>query len=288
MIEVEKLSNDNMNDYYGLLTKAKEKNKFIKDFSSFYDGKSFIYRYLIRKTIFLIKFNNLFIGYIWCDVLTSESVKLHDIYIDERYIKYFTGKLMLILKTKIVTIESFENSNTLLLFKALDMIRIRITYLMKYDIKPLEKLSLPDNIKFRLYKNKKDAVIRCVLQNKIFYSNSRVPLTVDDIYYDEKQDYYLDDLSVFICADDIEIGYGQIINSRGMYQIVNFGILKEYRGLGYGKLLLNRLKALAFKKGVQDNLYIRVDINNKPAYNLYSSCDFVEVGKFSTWMWAKE
>ena len=34
------------------------------------------------------------------------------------------------------------------------------------------------------------------------------------------------------------IGYGQIINNRNMYTIVNFGIIDGLRGLGLGKLLL--------------------------------------------------
>lgn len=288
MIEVEKLSNDNMEEFHNLLDEAKSINPFIKDFINYYDSKSFIYRYLIRKCVFLIKFDNLLIGYIWVEVSAPESVKIYDMYINEKYIRYFTGKLMLILKTKIVTLESFENNYTLSLFKALDMIRVRITYLMKYDGKNIEKLKVADNISFRLYKNKKDAIIRCDLQNKIFYNNSRIPLSVDDIYYDEKQDYYLDDFSVFILINGIEVGYGQIIKSRNMYQIVNFGVLKEYRGLGLGKLLLNRLLYLADECSIKDNLYIRVDTNNKPAYNLYSSSNFKKIGNFSTWMWAKE
>ena len=288
MIEVEKLSNDNMQKFHALLSEAKAINPFIKDFISYYDGKSFIYRYLIRKSVYLIKFDNIFMGYIWIEAPAAESIKIHDIYIIKKYLRYFTGKLMLILKTKIVTLESFENNYTQELFKALDMTKIRITYLMKYNKKPVEKLKLPENVSFRLYKNKKDAAIRCDLQNKIFYNNSRVPLSVDDICYDEKQDYYLDDFSVFILVKGIEIGYGQIISSRNMYQIVNFGILKGYRGLGLGKLLLNRLLYLADESCINDNLYIRVDTNNKAAYNLYSSSNFEKVGNFSTWMWTRD
>lgn len=287
MMKVEKLSNDNMKDFSILLDEAKIKNQFIKDFFKYYHSKSFIHRYLIRKNVLLIKYNNIFIGYIWLEAFSLNSTKIYDIYINEEYLRYFTGKLLLILKTKIATIECFENDYSVALFKALDMTRVRLTYLMKYATDKAEKISYPENINFRLYENKKDAHIRCELQNKIFYHNSRVPLNLDDIYYDEKQDYYLNNFSVFIMLNGKEIGYGQIIYSCNMYLIVNFGILKEYRGKGYGKLLLNELINIAKKNNILDKLYIRVDFNNTIAFDLYAASGFEKIGNFSTWMWTK-
>ena len=286
MIKVEKLSNDNMKEFTDLLKEAKSKNEFIRDFFKYYDGKSFIYRYIVRKMVYLISFNDKFIGYIWLESPSLESTKVSDIFIKEEYIKYFTGKLLLILKTEIATLECYENDYSMTLLKALDMTRVRMTYLMKLEEYKKSSDCIKDNIDFRIYKNKKDAKIRCDLQNKIFYDNSRVPLTLEDIYYDEKQEYYLKDLSLFILLNGVEIGYGQIIYSRNMYLIVNFGILKDYRGHGYGKLLLKKLINLTKEKEIED-LYIRVDYNNRAAYGLYSSIGFKILGNFSTWMWTK-
>lgn len=287
MIRVEKLSTDNFKSFSDLLEEARNKNKYLRDFFRFYDNKSFIFRYIVRKMVYLIKFNETYIGYIWMESPSYESSKASDIYIKDEYIKYFTGKLLLILKTNILTLECFENEYSKKLLKALDMIPIRKTYLMKLENYKNEEIKLPDNLSFSIYKRKKDANIRCKIQNDIFFDNARVPLTVEDIYYDEKQDYFLDDLSLFLKYNDTEIGYGQIIYSRNMNLIVNFGIIDKYRGKGYGRILINKLIQLAFENNIKD-LYIRVDVNNRKAINLYRSIGFETIGNFSVWMWAKD
>ncbi|SFU42159.1 Acetyltransferase (GNAT) family protein [Clostridium sp. DSM 8431] len=287
MIRVEKLSNDNFKDFSNLLEEAKSKNEYLRDFFRFYDNKSFIFRYIVRKMVYIIKYNEIYIGYIWIESPSYESSKAADIYIKEEYIKYFTGKLLLILKTEIVTLECFENEYSRKILKALDMIPIRKTYLMKLENYKEEPIKLSENLSFSIYKKRKDALARCNVQNKIFFSNARVPLNIEDIYYDEKQDYFLDNLSLFLKYGEKEIGYGQIIYSGNMNLIVNFGIIEEYRGKGYGRLLINKLIQLAFKNNIKD-LYIRVDTNNKAALNLYEDMGFKTIGNFLVWMWAKD
>ena len=150
-----------------------------------------------------------------------------------------------------------------------------------------ELKNINTKISYALYNPKNDAQIRCNLQNAIFKEDSRIPLSIEDIYYDEKQDYYLDDLSVFIKLKDRIIGYGQIIYSREMYTLVNFGILQGFRSKGYGEALICELVNLAKKKGI-DNIFIRVEHDNFAARKLYDKVGFKEVGKFSTWLWSKE
>ena len=105
---------------------------------------------------------------------------------------------------------------------------------------------------------KKDEELRCKLQNSIFSASTRIPLEVEDIENDIEQDYYIEDLSLFIKINNIAIGYGQIIYNRDMYTVVNFGILKEFRNYGFGKILLNHLIETAKNMNIYD-LYIRVE-----------------------------
>ncbi|NLK96124.1 MAG: GNAT family N-acetyltransferase, partial [Clostridiales bacterium] len=136
------------------------------------------------------------------------------------------------------------------------------------------------------YKKKKDVKIRCFIQNSVFRDNNRIPLTTADIEFDENQDYFIDDLCLFISVDNKVIGYGQIIYNKGIYTVVNLGIIKKYRGKGYGRDLLNALIILAERKGIRD-LFIRVELNNHKAERLYESCGFNEVGYISNWIWTR-
>ena len=67
-----------------------------------------------------------------------------------------------------------------------------------------------------------------------------------------------------------------------MYTIVNFGIIKDFRGIGLGKLLLNDIILYAKKSGIKE-LAIRVDSNNTAAINLYKWIGFKESYKIVVW-----
>ncbi len=111
-----------------------------------------------------------------------------------------------------------------------------------------------------------------------FKSHDRIPLTKEDIYFDESQNYYVKDASFFIKKDDEYIGYGQVILENNIPFIVNFGILSNFRKEGYGKVLLNhilnKLKIKGFKK-----VMIRVSSENEIALNLYKSLGFYHIKK---------
>ncbi|WP_406541200.1 hypothetical protein [Clostridium ljungdahlii] len=55
-------------------------------------------------------------------------------------------------------------------------------------------------------------------------------MTLEDIYFDEAQDYYFEKGAIFLKQNDEYIGYGQIVMENDIPVIVNFGILKEFRG----------------------------------------------------------
>ena len=49
-------------------------------------------------------------------------------------------------------------------------------------------------ISIRKLSTGKDEYIRCIVQNDIFEELDRKPLTIEDIYADISQDYYIEDL----------------------------------------------------------------------------------------------
>jgi len=89
---------------------------------------------------------------------------------------------------------------------------------------------------------------------------------VGDVRCEEDEEYYIKNFGVFICKNNGQaVGYGQIILNRGLYTIVNIGILDEYRKQGYGEMLVNYLIELCYKNSIPI-VYIRVEKNNYKAF----------------------
>ena len=99
---------------------------------------------------------------------------------------------------------------------------------------------------------------------------------------DIQQDYYIEDLSIFIKINNVAIGYGQIIYNRAMYTVVNFGIIKEFRNFGFGKILLNSLIDKAKDMNI-DELFIRVEETNYSALKLYNWIGFTPKSIINRW-----
>ena len=176
------------------------------------------------------------------------------------------------------------HSNYIILYR-----RKNIKYNLENDYKLLKKVnsiynSNIDKINITCQKVilKKDEELRCEIQNSIFSATTRVPLEIQDIETDIEQDYYIENLSLFIKINDIAIGYGQIIFNRDMYTVVNFGIIKEFRKYGFGKILLNQLIFEAKENGIYE-LFIRVEENNFNALKLYNWIGFRPKSIINKW-----
>lgn len=285
MFSYEKLDNNNLDAFNKLLLKSKRDTFYKLDFYEIYNEKSFISKYFIRKLVKLIIYNNKYIGYIWFDYSSNNAHKINDIYFDKDYLNIIDNNCLKGFNNNILLCEVFENRYSLELLSKLKMSKYKTTLLMILDNKNIDKGMVSNGI-ICSYKKKKDAKIRCIIQNSAFRENDRIPLTIQDIENDENQNYFIDDLCLFIVVNNKAVGYGQIIYSKGIYSVVNLGILKEYRGMGYGKDLLNALIGLAIKKGIKD-LYIRVELTNYNAEKLYEKCGFKEVGFISSWLWSQ-
>lgn len=136
---------------------------------------------------------------------------------------------------------------------------------------------------FKHLKEGQDEELRCEIQNSVFYDEDRVPLIEEDITSEECQEYYLKNFGVFICNDEGQaIGYGQVIFSKGIYTIVNLGIVDDYRQQGYGELLVKYLIEFCYKKSIE-KIYIRVEKNNSKALSLYNKIGFKRYKSIVIW-----
>ena len=133
MVTFERLNSSNFENFKSLLKESREKVQYREDFYKYYDDKSFIFKFIIRKLVKLIKVNNNYVGYLWIENPSPKNTKLCDMFIKEEYLKYFNSRLLLVLNSSVITYECLENDYSLNLLKKLSLTRIRLTYLMSIN-----------------------------------------------------------------------------------------------------------------------------------------------------------
>lgn len=300
MVLLERLSSNNFENFKTLNLERFSKENYDKNFFEYYENEKFFLKVFLKKFVKLFTYNKTVIGFIWYEVPVEIPVRVWSLYIKPEYLNLISSKTLSSFNNTVLSYETLDDeiANETLLrlgFKKvrpsilMDMdlsnyskekeVNILITSL-KYNNELLQKLNLLYNanmkeIKISIEKValKKDEELRCKLQNSIFSSSTRIPLEIEDIESDIEQDYYIEDLSLFIKVNNISIGYGQIIYNKDMYTVVNFGILKDFRGYGFGKILLNYLIKKA-KDSKIDKLFIRVEESNYKALKLYNWIGF--------------
>lgn len=251
------------------------------DFFYVYDRESFIYKFLLRKQLKLIKLGKNFIGYIWFSFSTQSGVySIYGIDINDKYINLISNDIFNSLKFNVLTYECADTQKNNLLMENLNFKKTSASILM--SIKTSKRNANDTNIKFVKFKKGQDERKRCIIQNNIFERKGRVPITIADIEEEQNSSYYIDGLAFFMIVDNICIGYGQIIMSHGVHTIVNFGIIKEYRKSGYGSKFIDFLVDYCFKKSIE-KLNIRVEDTNIAAVNLYKNTGFIENFRISKW-----
>lgn len=284
MIIYEKLTNENIDIFNTLQEEASKVIDYKMDFYRVYDNKGFLYKFFLKKFVRLLRYNNKYIGYIWIDPQSTKSLRINDIYIKEEYFDLIDRYSLIILKARLIVTEVYENKYTTYLMNKLNFSRYKTTNLMSYDVTNKLDEKLSDGISFKVYNAKEDRKIRCYIQNSVFRNESRIPLTTSDIEFDEKQEYYINDYCIFIELNNTPIGYGQIVFNRGVYFIVNIGILNQYRNNGYAHLLLSKIINMAYSDDIK-KLYIRVENDNINAKSLYDNIGFKDLGIMSSWIW---
>lgn len=299
---LEKLTLNNMESFKGLYSKSMKHENYNKDFFKCYNNQNFLIKFLYRKFMRIIKFNNSDIGYIWYDSPIDKYTRIWALYIDSNYINIINKSTLSYFDDNNLSYEAIDNIENSIILERLGFKKTKYTSLMKMNIEDYNNTNKIYEVYNKMVKNLhwskklnwgtafstrklvvgKDEELRCNLQNDIFGEWNRRPLSVEDIYSDMSQDYFLKDLCIFGMINNSYIGYGQIIFNRDMFTIVNFGIVNDFRGIGLGKLLLHEIILYAKKSGIKE-LAIRVDCTNINAINLYKWIGFKEKYKIVIW-----
>ena len=303
MVLLEKLSNNNLTKFKDLSFEKLKTDTYDKNFFQYYESESFFSKILLKRFVKLFVYNHKIIGYMWYNIPFENPVKVWSIYVEPQYIELLDDEILSDFDNVTLFYEEAKGNYNNVLLNKLGFDERRNSYLMSKNLKKSFELNTPVvdeacilntiknkygqrgdkfNISFKKFVIGNDEKLRCDLQNAIFADKERIEIEVEDIENDIKQDYYIDDLSFFLIINDIAVGYGQVIYNRDMYTVVNFGIIKEFRKHGLGKILLNYIINQCREKEISD-LYIRVNENNAPAFNLYKSIGFEYKFTISNW-----
>lgn len=286
MYSWEFLNKWNLKSLVYLNSKRQNFNKLNLDFMDEFKKDSMIKKFLIKKNVHLLKYNDKYIGFIWVKKETSkETYNINSIQMcKEFFLDVNTYNLLLksFKSAKSFIYKCEKNLYNYEVLKKLNFEELEGNFELEINLQKYFDLKYFENVKVEALVKYKEEEVRCRIQNEVFHKDGRIPISVDDIYYDETQNYYVDDGSLFIKLDDETIGYGQLIFKDGIPFVVNFGLLPGYRGKGYGRYflqyILNYAKSIGYEK-----VYIKVDINNFVAINLYKSVGFVEIKEYCIW-----
>lgn len=309
MVLLERLSSNNFETFRSLNLERFNQDNYDKNFFEYYENEKFFLKIFLKKFVKLFIYKKEVIGYIWYEIPVEVPIRVWSLYVKPEYIDLLTSDILNSFNNTILSYEtSDEKINNLILLK-LGFRKVRPSVLMGMNLESYNKNKQIDklvntltsdsnllaklNSLYNLNINKlnisiekvvlnKDEELRCKMQNSIFSASTRIPLEIQDIENDIEQDYYINELSLFIKLNDIAIGYGQIIYNRDMYTVVNFGLINEFRGYGFGKILLNSLINKVKSMNI-DELFIRVEENNYSALKLYNWIGFSPKSIINRW-----
>jgi GNAT superfamily N-acetyltransferase len=259
-----------------------------KDFFEQYDNSNIIQKLFLRKNVNLLLKENNYIGYIWFEKHNKHHSSINSINVIENNNLVYCYKVLIspLVSSSLITYECEDNEVNMDILSKLGFKKAKGFMELEKQCTQYINNIVPKNITFSIVERDKDEKVRCLLQNEIFKNDDRIPINIEDIYYDEDQEYYFDKGAILIELDNIPIGYGQIIVEDKVAIIVNFGIIEKYRKEGYGKVFLNYLLNTAMDNDFS-KVSLRVDSDNVVAFKLYLSLGFNIKREFYTWQKTK-
>ncbi len=278
-----RLSKQNFDIFKKLNKSNKNFNVLNKNFFETYNKSNFATQIMLKRKVRLLRKDFEYIGYVWFDMKDKNNCSINSLNIPKSS-SYLPYKILVDTLRNNCNISYLceDNQYNFEILKNIGFQRKDGTLMLSYDIKDHMPLIQQDGLEFEIFKIGTDEKRRCDIQNEVFKDNVRAPLTLDDIYFDEIQNYYVHKGSVFLKKHGEYIGYGQIIIEDNMPLIVNFGILKEYRGNGYSKSLISYLLNIV-KYNNFDEVKIKVKASNIIALNLYKNLGFRTISQRYKW-----
>ncbi|MCY6356667.1 GNAT family N-acetyltransferase [Clostridium sp. ZS2-4] len=285
MYELVELNKNNINQFKGLNALKDEFNKSNKDFFEIYYKQNCFQQFLQKKKVRLLKKNSTYMGYIWCENFRKYIYRIQALNIidNKHLLEGYKTLIKSINNYSKIYYECEKNKYNFQLLEELGFYKINGIIEMTLVLDKCIEFTVEKGISFKQLIKGIDEPLRCTLQNRIFKHKDRIPLDIDDIYYDEIQSYYYDDGAIFMKKDNDYIGYGQIIIKAGDPYIVNFGLLNNWRNKGYGKIFMCYLLKILYDKDFKI-VKIKVEPNNFNAIKLYKDFGFTEERELYTWV----
>ncbi len=98
-------------------------------------------------------------------------------------------------------------------------------------------------MKYKLFDNFNDAKNAKAIREEVFIKEQNFHNEFDDLDYSS--------LHLEIYEDDQPIGCARMYVKDDIYYFGRIAVLKEYRGLGYGSMIISILEREAYKRGVK-------------------------------------
>ncbi|MFL0246629.1 GNAT family N-acetyltransferase [Candidatus Clostridium stratigraminis] len=262
-------------------------NLLNEDFVNYFNELNFLKRLLIYNKVKLLRENNRIQGYLWIFKNEDGNFIINSMYINgnEDIIKKYRLLLNSFKGNKFIY-NCRKNFNNFEVLTEIGFKRGKGTLNMKMSLNNLNYTFPEKEVEFEALRKGKQEELRCNIQNDVFRNDDRMPLSVDDMLYDEYQSYYYEEGAVFIKYNKEYAGYGQIILIDNVPTIVNVGILKEFRLKGLGSSLMQYLLTLLIKSGYKE-VNLKVSSDNSIAIKMYNKLGFEVSGETFTFEYNK-
>ena len=288
MYECVNLNKQNMDDFKKLNKFNIKFNELNEDFYEFYSKCNFPQQVISRRKVKLLKYNNEYLGFIWyeyinkniCIIKSMFSLESNKIDAYKKLLSNIKGNATIQYTCKSNDINS-KIMNELGFSKNDGLLEMSLSNFI-FDRNFYNEIVSINHLSFRKFVKGRDENLRCSIQNQVFEEENRSPLSIHDIYFDESQNYYLETGAVFLYKGLKCVGYGQIILEKNYPYIVNVGVISEFRGLSYGKILMFHLLDLV-NENKYDEVRLKVKDNNYKALNLYKGIGFKEISEVYKW-----
>lgn len=288
MFECVNLNKKNISEFQKLNEIRQNFNDLNEDFFAYYSKCSFAGQSMMRRKVKLLKNDNSYSGFIWIE--NSRGIyKIKSLFSENKTeLEAYEALLSEHLKCNKFTYSCKSNDYNFKILEKLGFCRVdgEIEFCLsdRDFAKAISKnVEMPkDNLEIKPFIPGKDENLRCRIQNEIFDNAERVPLCIEDIIYDISRSHYVQNGSFFLFKGSECIGYGQIIISDGFPYIVNFGIIEDFRGHGYSKVLLAHLLKKIREKGYR-SARLTVKSGNITAMNLYEGFGFKRISETYNW-----
>lgn len=288
MISIKNVHNPKIEGITPIAYSVKLFNSLNEDFTEYYYGSGRIAQYILRKCCKIIFKGQNIVGLIWVDSFKKPVCYIKTIYFSNNISIEeieLTFKALFKVGTTIYAKTTEKDPCADVLKKCnfkenLSLDEMELS-LLAYNPSNYNKSSF-NELKITNLREGIDEVTRVKVQNLVFGSEARVPISLNDVKADKLQNYYIPEGNYFLKFKNEFIGYGQLIFYGNNLTLVNFGVIEEYRGLGYGEYFLLSILEEAKKMGYI-NIRLKVKSKNTAALNLYKKVGFVKNATFIEW-----